>query len=1060
MLAARLLQLWQRAKSGGLVFIASDETRAERIAAALHAMDPGCGVVVLPRFDTLPFDDTAPSRERSGRRAHVLRRLAERAGAPMLIATVDAMLPRVPPPRCWADACLRIEVGQSIDLEMFRRSLVALGYAPDEPPDDPGGVLSHGQTTELFPAGALGPVRIGHADGVISAIHFFDPLHQDEIAAADTLVIDPMSERGLCEEAGLDDIFVYLNGTEIIVDSAVPDRAETRLAALDGSEVDQARRSRDFIDRSAWDHALRAASVLPATGDTELIPLFAQQRSAKTALRRFIESCRRRGVRMMFTAADEHDLQRMQRLAGVTTERRADWATAVRTRGDAITSLLVDLDRGFMTGDNRPLAVITAAEVLGSRARHLQPMARQAAAAGMETRPLPGSAVIHLQRGLAVLDGLELVSAADVSTREMIRLVFANGEAILLPIAELALIWPYARDPSGVRLDDADGRSWAARCLQAEGEIDRTAETLSEQIRARRRTEAPRIVASAVDYERFVARFPYLATPDQASAIEDVLRDLGAGHPMDRIVCGDVGFGKTEVALRAAAATVFSGRQVALIVPTTVLAAQHVQTFTKRFAPFGIDVGHLSRLSSAADARSTKRQLADGTLKLVVGTTALAADDVRFADLGLVIIDEEQHFGAADKARLSRLRAGVHTLTMSATPIPRTMAGAMAGLRDLSIIATPPVQRRPVVTKVEPLLDATLSIALRREHRRGGQSFVICPRIKDLAPMQERLRRVVPELGVAVIHGRMPARDIDAQMMRFVAGKADILLATNIVENGLDIPRANTILITGAEHFGLSQLHQLRGRVGRGGTRAFAYLFADVRENEAEKRLAALQELSFAGAGFQISARDLDLRGAGDLLSEQQAGHVQVFGPALYHELLSRALQGRPHRAVDMWFPELRIDCSAFLPPDYVKDEATRLDVYAQLAHAETSAEIDAIEDDIELRFGELPPEASHLIATARIGVDSRALGIARLDVGTSGIAARLRPSASAGLRRGGDARSRLVYKQEIRPGRILTAAVRFLAALKRVDATQRDTAKSRAPRRKTSARVPRKSRG
>nr|WP_244423014.1 DEAD/DEAH box helicase [Bradyrhizobium sp. ORS 278] len=1013
-----------------MVFLSSDEARAERIAAVLHAMDPDCGVLVLPRFDTVPFDDAAPSRELSGRRAHVLRRLAEHARHPLLISTVEAVLPLVPPQRCWTAASLHLKAGQPIDLEGFRNSLAKLGYATDEPPDDPGSVLFHGQTTELFPAGALGPVRINHADGMISDIHFFDLGHQNAVVAAETLVIDPMSERSVGGEA-LVDLFTYLDGSEIIVDSTVPDHAEMRLAALDESDVDKERRKRAFVDRSTWRHALRLATVLPAKGHSEPIPVFAQQRSARATLRRFIESARQRGARILFTAATERDLQGMERVAGEKAERRKNWAAATRARDGAITSLLIDLDRGFTTGTRRPLIVITAAEVLGSRARHLLPMARQAAVAGI-TIPVPGSAIIHLQRGLALLDGLELISAPNVSARDMIRLVFANDEAILVPIADLGLIWPYAGDPSGVKLDDADGRSWAARCLRAEDEIDRTAVRLSDQIRARRRAEAPRIVAPAVEYERFVARFPYLVTPDQAAAIEDVLKDLGAGHPMDRIVCGDVGFGKTEIALRAAAATVFAGRQVALIVPTTVLAAQHVQTFVKRFAPFGISVGHLSRLSTTADARSTRRQLADGTLKLVIGTTALAADDVRFADLGLVIVDEEQHFGAADKARLSALRAGVHALTMSATPIPRTMAGAMAGLRDLSIIATPPVRRRPVLTKVEPLLDATLSMALRREHRRGGQSFVICPRIKDLAPMRERLSHLVPELGIAMIHGRMPAREIDAEMMRFVAGKADILLATNIVENGLDIPRANTILISGAEHFGLSQLHQLRGRVGRGGIRAYAYLLADTPGDAAQKRLSALQELHFAGAGFQISARDLDLRGAGDLLSEQQAGHVQVFGPALYQELLSRALQGRPHRAAEFWLPELRIDRPAFLPSDYVQDQVTRLDVYARLAHAETVADIDDIEDDMQLRFGHPPQEASNLIASARIRLDCHALGIARLDVGTEGIAARLRPAATAGTPRPGRPRSRLVYKHKIRPDRILTAAIRFLAALKR----------------------------
>ncbi|NPV21002.1 DEAD/DEAH box helicase [Bradyrhizobium aeschynomenes] len=1040
LLALHLLSERQRRKTHGLIFIADNEPRAERLAAVLHAMDPGCDVLVLPRFDTLPFDDAEPSREVAGRRTHVLRRLAERASAPLLISTVEAMLPRVPPPRCWTDWSLRVATDQSIDVEAFRKALVASGYDPDEPSDHPGGLLCHGQTTELFPAGALGPVRISHADGVVSDIHFFDPVHQNQIAAAETLVIDPMSEREIGDEAARIDIFDYLDGADIIVDTEVPQRADLRHAALDENAPDAARRQRGFIGRDAWQHALGVATVLPKTSDLEPIPRFAEQKSARNTLRRFIASCHQLGLGVIFTAGTPHDLARMERLAGVKAERCANWAAAMRASRAGVAALMVDLERGFRTGTTQPLSVITAAEVLGSRARHLQPMTRQQAAHGAEIRPLPGSAVVHLQRGLALLRGLELVSAPDVSPREMIRLQFADDEAILLPIGELASIWPYARDPSGVRLDDADGRSWAARCLRAEREIDSTAEALSELIRARRRTEAPRIMAPAVAYERFVARFPYLATPDQAAAIEDVLKDLGAGHPMDRIVCGDVGFGKTEVALRAAAATVLAGRQVVLVVPTTVLAAQHVQTFAKRFAPFKIEIGHLSRLSTAAEARCIKRRLADGSLKLVIGTTALAADDVVFANLGLVIIDEEQHFGVADKARLSALRSGVHTLTMSATPIPRTMAGAMAGLRDLSVIATPPAQRLPVVTRVAPPLESTLAIALRREHRRRGQSFVICPRIKDLAPMQERLRHAVPELSLAVIHGRMAARDIDAQMMRFVSGHADVLLATNIVENGLDIPRANTILISGAERFGLSQLHQLRGRVGRGGIRAFAYLLTDAPGDEAGKRLAALEELSATGAGFQISARDLDLRGAGDLLSEQQAGHVQIFGPALYHELLSRALSGRPHRAADMWFPELHIDQPAFVPTDYVQDQITRLEVYARLAHADSTAEIDDIEDDVQLRFGLPPPEVSNLFATARIGLECRALGITRLDVGTDGIAARLRPkpSAAKGRQQAGPSRSRLVYKHKISRSRLLSAALRFLAALKRNGTSKR----------------------
>ena len=464
------------------------------------------------------------------------------------------------------------------------------------------------------------------------------------------------------------------------------------------------------------------------------------------------------------------------------------------------------------------------------------------------------------------------------------------------------------------------------------------------------------------------------------------------------------------------------------MVPTTVLARQHLQSFDKRFAPLGITVCQLSRLTSAREARAVKQQLKNGSCQVVIGTHALAQQDVAFADLGLVIIDEEQHFGASDKAKLGALHEGVHTLTMSATPIPRTMAAALAGLRDMSVIATPPVQRVPVVTKVMSMLDATIATALRREHRRRGESFVICPRIKDLEPMRQRLQQTVPELRVITLHGRLPAADIDERMMQFMAGEADVLLATDIIENGLDIPRANTILICSPERFGLAQLHQLRGRVGRGSIRAYAYLLTEKTGEAADKRIAALEELSRPGAGFQISARDLDLRGAGDLLSEQQAGHVQVLGPALYRNLLARAVQGKPQRIAEIWAAKLNIEASALIPEDYISDEATRLDLHTRLARAERTNDIEDLEDEIERRFGVLPAEVSNLIACAEISLDCQSLGLAQVSAGPAGVSAELRPNVMidpipAPIRRKADT---LVLKTKIEPGDQI-AAVRML---------------------------------
>ena len=487
---------------------------------------------------------------------------------------------------------------------------------------------------------------------------------------------------------------------------------------------------------------------------------------------------------------------------------------------------------------------------------------------------------------------------------------------------------------------------------------------------------------------------------------------------MDRVVCGDVGFGKTEVALRAAAAVALSGKQVAIAVPTTVLARQHVATFRKRFGPLGIEVGSLSRATSAPETREAKEGLRRGKLNIVVGTQALASKDVRFADLGLVIIDEEQHFGAAEKAKLSSLGKGVHTLWMSATPIPRTLAAGLAGFRDLSVIATPPVHRLAVVTKVTPLSDAAIAAALLREQRRHGQSFVICPRIQDLEPMLARVQSAAPDIRIVCLHGKLPVDEIDDRMMSFVEGEADVLLATNIVESGLDIPRANTVVVCWPEKFGLAQLHQLRGRVGRGGTRAFAYLLTESRAEQSEKRLAILEEFSRPGAGFAISERDLDLRGAGDLFSERQSGHVQVFGPVLYSHLLKLASEKTHDRAADLWVPDLNLPLADMLPTNYVQSEAVRLEIYGRVARCRSEDDLEDLEEETARRFGKLPPAARDFFAAARLRIDCKRRGIVRLDVGPEAVAAtflpgRLRKSRARSLQRDGD---RVVYISNGRP--------------------------------------------
>lgn len=1015
-LALHLLAQWKQSGRSGIVFLAESENRAERLGSVIHALDPSCEVLVFPRLNTLPFDQLEPSHELAGRRACVLRRLAKSKKPVFLVSTAEAVMERLPPPASLARLSLSLKVGGTFSEEELEARLQSLGYDLDDEPDYPGGALFHGQTFEIFPAGALGPFRIEHSDRAIERIVAFDPNEHRIIFETKELLVDPMSERlGLAGKGSKRaSLFDYCGSAKWIADAAVPSHADGWLDTIEEA-APRSEREREYLGRSDWKRLSKGMKVLPRTASFRAVPEFSKLTSSRKALRGFVEETRRAGSRLILVAAHEDDLRVMERMSGVKAERCGDWEEVARGRSEA--ALLADLDAGFVVPGKKPLVVVTASDVLGSRAHHPQPMARAwSAAFDHADVPEQGTVVVHLQRGLAVLDGLQTVNTGGGAMREMIRLKFAGDNAVLVPPTDLALMWPYASELGKLALDKADGSTWWARRSEAEREIQAAGRMLAKHISQRRRRRGEKLVPPGSAYEKFVARFPYFTTSDQAKAIDDVLDDLASGHPMDRVICGDVGFGKTEVALRAAAAVVLSGKQVAVAVPTTVLARQHVATFQKRFAPFGMEVGNLSRATSGAELRETREGLRSGRIKVVIGTQALTGKDVRFDDLGLVIIDEEQHFGAAEKAKLAGLAKNVHVLMMSATPIPRTLAAGLAGFRDLSVIASPPVHRLPVATRIAPLSDAAIASALLREQRRHGQSFLICPRIQDLDPMLARVRAVAPDLRIVCLHGKLPADAIDDRMMSFVEGGADVLLATNIVESGLDIPRANTIVVCWPEKFGLAQLHQLRGRVGRSGIRAFAHLLTETESGQSEKRLAVLEEFSRPGAGFAISERDFDLRGAGDLFSEQQSGHVQVFGPVLYSHLLKMASEKAGQQAA-LWVPDLNLPVGDMLPESYVQSEPVRLELYARAARCNDEDDLDDLEEETARRFGPLPKAARDFFAAAKLRIECKRRGIIRLDVGPEAAAAtflpgRLRKSRGKSLQRDGD---RVVHHSPMR---------------------------------------------
>ncbi len=993
LLALHLLGRWRTSGRDGLVFLAGDQDRAERIGSVLHSLDPSADVMVYPRLDSLPFDGLEPSREIAGRRASVLRRLAGMKGPAFLISTAEAIMERLPTPEASKRSVVGLKRGAKYSQQGLEKRFEDLGYDLEQEADYPGAVLFHGKTFEIFPAGALGPFRIEHDGDTIEKIVAVDPGEHDALSEVKELLIDPMSERVAFDRKGHRRALLtdYCGRAHWIADFEVPARADSWLNTIEQA-VGLKEAEHEYMGRAEWNKVLKQVTLLPCQAAYEATPDFCKSGTPGKDLRSFVAETRRTGARLLLVAAVEEDLRKMERMAAVKAERYSEWETAARSRSNE-GAVLADFDAGFVVSGKQPLVVVTATDVLGSRARHPQPMAKAWSKALDEPDvPEPGNIVVHLQKGLAKLDGLDIVETGQGPPREMVRLKFSGNDAVLLPPAELALIWPYAADAGKLKLDKADGSTWWERRGEAEQEIQVAAKELAKHRAQQRRRQAAKLVAPGPAYERFVARFPHITTADQTKAIQDVLGDLASGHPMDRIICGDVGFGKTEVALRAAAVAALSGKQVAIAVPTTVLARQHVETFTKRFGPLGIEVRSLSRATSAAEARAIKERLRSGELKIVVGTQALASKDVKFAELGLVIIDEEQHFGAAEKEKLSSLSKGLHALWMTATPIPRTLAAGLVGFRDISVIATPPVHRLPIVTKVAPLSDAAIAAALLREQRRRGRSFLICPRIRDLEPMRARLQSVVPDLSVVCLHGRLPVDEIDDSMMSFVEGKADVLLATNIVESGLDIPRANTVVVCWPEHFGLAQLHQLRGRVGRGGIRAFAYLLTEAETEASEKRLSALQELSRPGAGFAISARDLDLRGSGDLFSEKQSGHVQVFGPILYSYLLKQASEKPGGAVADWWVPELNLPVAEMMPSGYVQSSAVRLEIYCRVARCRSEDDLDDAEHETMRRFGPLPAEAEDLFAAARLRRECRIRGILRLDVGPEAVAATFLP--------------------------------------------------------------------
>ena len=837
----------------------------------------------------------------------------------------------------------------------------------------------------------------------------------------------------------LDTLFDYLGDVPLVFDAQVEEAASERLALI--QDYFQARESALktpqagvapykplppralYLTPNEWKAKVEAGTV------ARLTP-FAQPDSDERAVidcgarpgRNFAPE-RAEEAASVFDAAVAHirDLQgsghhvilgswsdgSRDRLCGVLSDHGLKKPVAIGTltavnalkRGTDVAVAVWGLESGF-TIDR--LAVIAEGDILGDRLVRQKRKSKRPQDIILEVQALqPGDLVVHSDHGIGRFVGLKTVTAAG-APHDCLELQYTGG-LLLLPVENIELLTRYGSEDSEVALDRLGGGAWQARKAKMKRRILEMAGELIKIAAARFVKPAPSLKAPEGLYEEFAARFAFQETEDQANAIDAVLDDLNAGRPMDRLVCGDVGFGKTEVALRAAFAAAISGKQVAVVVPTTLLARQHFRTFLERFKGLPINVAQLSRFVSAGDQRQTRAGLAEGKVDIVVGTHALLAKNVAFKDLGLIIVDEEQHFGVAHKERLKALQAEVHVLTLSATPIPRTLQLAMTGVRELSIIATPPVDRLAVRTFVTPFDPLTIREALLRERYRGGQSFYVVPRIEDLAEVKRFLDQEMPETTVAVAHGQMAAGQLEDVMTAFYEGKYDVLLSTTIVESGLDIPTANTLIVHRADMFGLAALYQLRGRVGRSKARAYALFTTPANRQltaQAEQRLKVLQSLDTLGAGFQLASHDLDIRGAGNLLGDAQSGHIKEVGYELYQQMLEDAVTalkaGIAEPEAEAWSPTIALGAPVTIPEDYVEDLTVRLGLYRRLSTLENDAEMESFGAELIDRFGPLPPEVEQLLKIVTIKILCRDANVEKVEAGPKGVVVHFRDKSFA----------------------------------------------------------------
>lgn len=976
----------------------------------------------------------------------------------LILASAAAVMQRVPEKSFFTDTSLTLNEGQNIGFDTLKSFLTKNSYKHTTTVMETGEYAVRGGIIDLFPAGFDNPLRVDFFGDEIDSIKTFDAITQRSSSSIKSFTIKPMAEFALNDESislfrsryrelfgnVRDDVFYtavsegrytqgiehflplfhermvpffeYVQGVPISLDFQMAGAFEARAEQI--QEYYQARLEainqgfsttsiyhpippelfflkHDEISAFIYEHKNFSFSpfVEPSTQDMQGRPghnfVEGRLREDQDVFDTVADFIRQSSKKVIISAATHGAGARLSGLLrdkGITLHEADSFKHAL-SKSPALIS--APFEKGFAGSD---FIVITETDILGDRIIRTPKKKKNANFITDITTLSAGDLVVHQTHGIGRFERLETLNV-DGAAHDCLLVVYDGGDKLFVPVENLEVLSRYGSENAS--LDKLGSQSFSNRKERVKKDLFAMAEQLLAIASTRELKKMPKILPPHGAYQEFCARFPYVETDDQLKTIADVEQDLSRGKPMDRLVCGDVGFGKTEVALRAAFLAAMNGEQVAVIASTTLLARQHAQNFMERFKGFPIRIGSLSRLVSASKAKIVKEELEKGTLDIVIGTHAILSKSIKFKNLGLVIVDEEQHFGVTHKERLKELKTGVHVLTLTATPIPRTLQLSLSGVRDLSIIATPPVDRLAVKTFISPFDGVIVKEAILREHFRGGQTFFVCPRISDMFEVEDALKKLVPDIRVVKAHGQMAAAQLEKIMVDFAERKFDVLLATSIIESGLDMPSVNTIIVYRSDRFGLAALYQLRGRVGRGKLRAYAYYTTPPNKKlseTAQKRLNVMQSLDSLGAGFMLASHDLDIRGAGNLLGDEQSGHIKEIGVALYQKMLADAVRrlraeqsGEKTSDNEDFSPQISVGLPVLIPPEYVADLDVRMNLYNRIGDIETLEEIESLRAELVDRFGAYPIEVDNLLSTVELKLLAKRANIERIDAGPKG---------------------------------------------------------------------------